>query len=116
MVEKLDPMAPAGILCGLLAGMVGLQAGLVLAVLGQGVGSVLGGCSWIGISLPIHLQPWALVNQPVLGFAHRGEALGYWFGSLLLPLVVALGLPAMLRRPRTLTAHLLVVHTAWGIG
>jgi len=114
MLRKLDPMAPAGVLCGWLAAVVGLQSGLFIAVGGQVVGSLIGGCAWIGISTPIHLQAWALVNQPALDFSSQPESLGYWLGSLILALVVGITTVGLLPRPRTLATELWAVQLAWG--
>jgi len=97
-----------------MAAAVGLPLALLFAVGGQALGSMIGGCSWIGVSTPIHLQPWALVNQPTLAFSSRPEALGYWLGSLLVPLVIALATIPLAPRPRTLAAELLTVQIAWG--
>jgi hypothetical protein len=114
MLRKLDPMAPLGVLCGWLAAVVGLQSGLIVAVGGQAVGSLIGGCGWIGFSTPIHLQAWALVNQPSLDFASQPGSLGYWLGSLILALAVGVTTVGFVPRPRTLATELWAVQLAWG--
>jgi hypothetical protein len=86
---------------------------VVIAVLGQGIGAVLGGCSWIGVTLPLHRQPWALVNQPSMAFSAQAVALGYWLGSTALPLLVAAVGPKLLPRFRSLAGELLAVHICW---
>ncbi len=52
-----------------LAASVALPFALIGASLGQGLGALIGGCHWIGVTLPLDRQVWALVNQPVLNFA-----------------------------------------------
>jgi hypothetical protein len=90
-----------------------MAATLVLAAAGQGVGAVLGGCRWIGISLPLDRQVWALVNQPALNFASEPRALGYWLTSLVVPLLIGVGAVSLLPRARSIAAELAVVHGAW---
>jgi hypothetical protein len=114
MQRQLDPMAAGGVVCGVLAAVVGLASGLVAAVVGQAAGSLAGGCGWIGAALPIHRQVWALVNQPTLDFASRPEALGYWLGSLVLPLLIAVGTVPLLPRRKTLSGELLAIQISWG--
>jgi hypothetical protein len=109
-----DVMAPKGLLFGLLAAIVALPAALLAAVSGQAIASLLGGCGWIGISTPVDRQVWALVNQPALNFASLPRGLGYWLGSLLLPLMIAAVLVHFLPRSRSLAAELVVLHLAWG--
>ena len=86
---------------------------LVIAAVGQGLGAMAGGCQWIGVSLPLGRQVWALVNQPVINFSSQSSAIGYWLGSLILPLIIASGIIPLLPRARTLLAELSVVHIAW---
>jgi hypothetical protein len=86
---------------------------LLVAVVGQGVGAFLGGCRWIGASVPLGHQVWALVNQPSLSFADQDRALGYWLGSVLLPLIVALTIIHLGARPKSLSAELLALQLAW---
>ncbi len=113
MDQARDALAPKAVLASWLAAAAACPAALAIAAVGQGVGGWLGGCGWIGVALPPHLQTWALVNQPNLAFAARPNAIGYWLGSLLLPaLVAALAVPAV-PRPRTVAAELLVLQVAW---
>jgi hypothetical protein len=107
-------MAPRGLLLGGLAAILAFPAALLGATLGQGLGALLGGCGWIGASTPIHRQVWALVNQPALNFASLPRGLGYWLGSLALPLLISYGLVHLLPRGRSLAAELVVLHVAWG--
>jgi hypothetical protein len=109
-----DVMAPKGLLFGLLAATLALPGAVLAAVSGQAIGSLLGGCGWIGISTPLDRQVWALVNQPSLNFASLPRGLGYWLGSLLLPLVICYCAVHLLPRSRTLAAELTVLHLAWG--
>lgn len=96
-----------------LAAAVSAPAVLVLAVIGQGIGSYLAGCHWIGVSTPIGRQVWALVNQPNLAFASEDRALWYWLGSFLVPLAVAGLIVHLTPGTRTLASELLAIHTAW---
>ncbi len=106
--------APSTVLLGWLSAAVAVPSALLAAAVGQGLGAVAGGCQWIGISLPMGRPVWALVNQPALDFASRPTALGYWLGSLLLPLVGALGVLAAVARPRSVAGALIAVELAWG--
>jgi hypothetical protein len=114
MVRKLDITALSGLLYGWLAGVVALTTALLSAVIGQALGAAAGGCTWIGASLPVDRQVWALVNQPVLNFASQPRAIGYWLGSLVVPAVFAVGVIHVIPRARTLASELLAVHVAWG--
>jgi hypothetical protein len=108
-----DPMTPTGLLASWLAAAVAVPLALFVAAAGQGLGALFAGCRWIGLSVPWVRQPWALVNQPVVNFAALPEATGYWLGSLVAPLAVAvLAIPLSLRL-RSLTSQLLVVQCAW---
>ena len=114
MVRSLDITAPSGILFGWLSAALGLSSGLLIAVTGQGLGALMGGCGWIGLSTPLGRQVWALVNQPALNFASEPRAVGYWLGSLVLPLLAGVAVLHLLPRARTLAAELIAVHLAWG--
>ncbi|MCK5379523.1 MAG: hypothetical protein KAJ78_08960, partial [Acidobacteria bacterium] len=71
------------------------------------------GCRWIGVTLPLHRQTWALVNQPSLAFSTDGSAAGYWLGGIAACLIVAaLSLP-LAPRPRGLTSELVAVQISW---
>ncbi len=95
------------------AALWAFPAALVLAVVGQAAGAVLGGCSWIGATLPLHRQVWALVNEPTVAFAGLSRATGYWLGSLVLPALVAGLAVALVPRRRTVAAELTVTQLAW---
>jgi len=114
MHSDLDLMTPRVLGISWLVAATALPLALVTAMVGQGLGALAGGCGWIGLSLPIDRQVWALVNQPVLNFASRPVAAGYWLGSLILPLAVAATLVPFLPRARSLIAELAVVQVAWG--
>ena len=88
---------------------------LLGAVIGQAAGAVIGGCHWIGFTVPLDRQPWALVNQPVLNFSSLPGASGYWLGSMLLPLLVGAGVIGFLPRARSLVAELGSVQLAWAM-
>lgn len=79
----------------------------------QGVGVVVVGGEWIGLSAPWGAQPWALVNQPSVGFAATWDSLlGYWLPPLLLPFLLALLLPPFMPSGRGWVSELLVYHGA----
>lgn len=108
-----EPMAPMGLLASWLAALTALPLTLFVAAAGQGLGALLAGGGWIGISVPWDRQPWALVNQPVLNFASLPSAGGYWLGSWIAPLLVAaLAIPLSLRL-KTLAAQLIVIQWAF---
>jgi hypothetical protein len=96
-----------------LAALVALPGGLLIAVIGQGLGAVLGGCHWIGISTPVDHQVWAVVNQPTINFASMPAATGYWMGSLLLPVVATVALLALRPRQPSMVHHLAVIQGSW---
>lgn len=108
-----DVLSLPALTCAALAAALAVPLTLLLAALGQGVGSWLGGCEWIGLSVPLDRPVWALVNQPELSFGARRAAFGYWLGSLLLPaLVGGLSLPFVPRR-RSVAAELFMVQLSW---
>jgi hypothetical protein len=92
-----------------------LPFALTSAALGQGLGAVVGGCHWIGVSLPLDRQVWALVNQPVLNFASLPSASGYWLGSVLLPLAVAITILGFLPQARSWVTQLSCIQIAWAL-
>ncbi len=107
-----DLFSPLALVCGWVAAATAIPGALLIAAVGQGIGSTISGCSWIGLSLPPHRQVWALVNQPTLSFSSTMGASGYWLGSLILPLLVALVLPS-LARGFGIPGQLYFVHIAW---
>lgn len=113
MRREVDIMDAKGLLFGLLAAVAAFPGALLVAVAGQGIGALLGGCGWIGVSTAVDRQVWALVNQPTLAFASEPRSIGYWSGSLALPLLVAVAAIALLPRPRSLAAELIVLQLAW---
>ncbi len=96
-----------------LAATTALGSALILAVVGQGVGAMTGGCGWVGATIPLNRQVWALVNQPTLNFSSQPGASGYWLGSLVLPLFAALLLLTLRPRRPTLVGQLMVVQMVW---
>jgi len=98
-----------------LAASVALPSALIGAAFGQGIGASIGGCQWIGVTLPLDRQVWALVNQPVLNFASLPRASGYWLGSILVPLLVALTIIGFLPQARSWVAQLGSVQIAWAM-
>lgn len=113
VTSKVDVLSVGGVLASWVGAVAGAAFALLLAALGQGLGAVFGGCRFIGVSLAPHRQVWALVNQPTLDFAIRPAALGYWLGSLLLPLLFAALAVALLPRFGGLVSELAVVQWAW---
>jgi len=98
-----------------LAASAAFPLSLVGAAFGQAIGALAGGCGWIGVALPVDRQIWALVNQPVLNFASLPSAGGYWLGSTLLPLAVAVTIISFLPRARSFVIELTVVQIAWAM-
>lgn len=88
-------------------------AALLATVIGQGLGSLPGGCRWIGITMAVDHQPWALLNQPNLAYSGRPIALGYWFGGIILCLLIGLLAVRLLPRPRKLGWELFTLQLAW---
>ncbi len=113
MRRDLDLLRPRAVTLSLLLAAGAYPLALVIAAGGQGLGALAGGCRWIGLSLPLDRQVWALVVEPGLRFASLPRAWPYWLGSLLLPAAVAaLALPLVPRR-RSLAAELAVLQVAW---
>ena len=106
--------APSVIAISWTAAIAAFPLALVVAVLGQGAGAMVGGCHWIGVSLPLDREVWALVNQPVLNFASLPSAGGYWLASLVVPLMVAAFVIPLLPRAQSLIIEISVVQVAWG--
>jgi hypothetical protein len=105
--------APSVIAVSWLAASAAFPIALLSAAFGQGLGAVVGGCHWFGICVPVDRQPWALVNQPAINFASLPIAGGYWLGSMLIPLLVAITIVPLVPRASSLIAELTVVQTAW---
>ena len=106
--------APSVVAISWTAAIAAFPLALVLAVLGQGLGALVGGCQWIGASLPLDRQVWALVNQPVLNFASLPSAGGYWLGSLMVPLIVAALVIPLFLRSNSMIVEVSVIQLAWG--
>ncbi len=106
--------APSVVAISWIAAIAAFPLALVVATLGQGVGAMVGGCHWIGVSLPLDREVWALVNQPVLNFASLPTAGGYWLGSLIGPLMVAALVIPLLPRAQSLIVEISVIQVAWG--
>ena len=107
--------SPPVIAVSWLAASVALPFALIGAVFGQGLGALIGGCHWIGVTLPLDRQIWALVNQPVLNFASLPRAGGYWLGSILLPVVVAITIIGFLPQARSWVTQLSCIQIAWAM-
>lgn len=108
-----DPLTPRAVLGGWLGAALAAPSALLLVVLGQGLGAVVGGCRWIGVASCWTRTPWALVNQPRLDFAASPAALGYWFGGAGMALLAALATVPLVRRPSRLATELLAIQVAW---
>lgn len=78
----------------------------------QGLATAAAGGQFIGLSLPTWTQPWALVNEPTVGFAATRTALwAYWLPPFLAAFLLALVLP-QLPPGTSLSRHLLLSHLA----
>ncbi|MCG6962164.1 MAG: hypothetical protein LJE95_02730 [Acidobacteria bacterium] len=113
MRPEVNPLSPPTLLVSWLAAAASLPAALAVAVFGQALGAMVGGCSWIGVALPLGRPVWALVNEPSLHFASLGAASGYWLGSTALSLIAALATIPVTPRPRTVAAEIAVLQFAW---
>ncbi|MFN3414024.1 MAG: hypothetical protein ACK42L_08200 [Thermoanaerobaculum sp.] len=86
---------PALLTSWLLAACAWVLVWWVLPVI-QGLGTAAAGGQFIGLSLPTWTQPWALVNEPSLGFAATRTALwAYWLSPFLAAFLLALVLPQL---------------------
>jgi hypothetical protein len=110
---RVDARSLPAVLFSWLAGVLAIPLSLLIAVIGQGAGAYLGDCGWIGLSLPLDRQVWALVNQPVMNFASTAAAVPYWLGSLILPLMLAATLVPFIPRARSLAGELFMVQLAF---
>lgn len=108
-----DPLAVSAVFTSWIWAVAAITIILVATTVGQAFGALLGGCGWIGVSLPLHRPAWALVDQPTLDFARRTAAIGYWFGAVGTAAVIAGLAVAVVPRPRTVAAELATVQTAW---
>lgn len=85
----------------------------LVPVLAQGAAVATVGGQWIGLAVPFASQPWALVNEPTVGFAATHAALwAYWLAPLLAPIPFALLLPLLVPAGRSWLGELLVFHFA----
>jgi hypothetical protein len=113
MTEERNLLAFKVVLLSWVTAAAALPEALLIAVVGQGIGAVVGGGAWIGISVPLDRQVWALVNEPGAAFASQTAAVGYWLGSTVLPLIVALCAVPMFPRARSVAAELAMLHLSW---
>ena len=110
-----DLLSPRILVFSWLVAAAAAPAAILTAVVGQGLGAMVGGCTWIGLSTPLHRQAWALVNQPTLAFAASSEAAGYWLGSVVVPLAAILVVPVAVRRPHRLALDLAATQWTWAL-
>lgn len=86
---------------------------LVALPAAQGLGVAVVGGEWIGLAAPWGAQPWALVNQPGVGFAATRAALwGYWLPPWLLAALLALLLPPFVPSGKGWASELALFHLA----
>ncbi len=113
MSSRPNPNSPPAILGSWLAALSAGIFTLGLLAGGQGVGALLGGCKWIGVTVPLYRQTWALVNQPSLAFASHVDALGYWLGGSAACLLGATLVLPLVPRPRGLASELMAIQISW---
>ena len=113
MSSRPNPNSPPAILASWLAAAGAGIFALGLLVGGQGLGALLGGCRWIGVTLPLNRQTWALVNQPSLAFASHVDALGYWLGGSAACLLGATLVIPLVPRPRGLASEFMAIQISW---
>lgn len=83
-----------------------------LLPLAQGLATAMAGGQFIGVSVPTWAQPWALVNEPSVGFAATRTALwAYWLPPFALAVLGALLLPQF-PAGVSLARHLFLNHLA----
>ncbi len=115
MDHRIDILRPRCILFSWLCAAASFSAALVIAAFGQGLGGIIGGCEWIGMSVPLNRQVWALMNQPSINFADTAAAHGYWLGSLIVPFVIVVVLMFGVRRARSVAYEILAVQLSWAL-
>jgi hypothetical protein len=96
-----------------LASAVATAGTLWLVAIAQGLVVLWSGGQFIGVSLPPHLQPWALVNQPALNFASTPAGLAHFAVGAVVCLLIAVMAPAIIPRPSTMAAELGMIQMAW---
>lgn len=111
-----NPVDPPGIVTGWLMAVPAFAAVFTAVAVAQGLAVVLSGGAWIGLSLPPHLQPWALVNVPVIDFATTSGGLAYWLAGPVVCLVLAVMVPGFVPRPSSMAAELAALQVAWTAG
>ena len=95
-----NPLSGRVILLSWAVALAAWPVAWLLVAVAQGVGVLAAGGGWIGVAVPWGAQPWGLVNEPDIAFAARGAALwSYWLPPLVLPLLLALGLPLLVSTP-----------------
>lgn len=78
----------------------------------QGLATAAAGGQFIGLSLPTWTQPWALVNEPSVGFAATRAALwAYWLAPFLAAAILAAAAP-QLPAGASLARHLFFAHAS----
>lgn len=110
-----NPLSPKVVLLSLGVALVAWPLVWLLLAAVQGVGVMLAGGGFIGVSLPLGQYPWALVNQPEINFASTRAGLwGYWLPSVLVAAVLGAGLPVLAPSPRRWGGELFLLHLAFG--
>lgn len=116
------PLTPAVVIASWADALLLWPLAWLVPLVAQGLGVVLVGGSWIGVSAPLGVQPWALVNEPGVGFAATRAALfGYWLAPFLGVAAVALVLTLLLSGGRSWHGemglfHLATAATVLGLG
>jgi len=95
-----NPLSGRVILLSWAVALAAWPVAWLLIAVAQGVGVLAAGGGWIGVAVPWGAQPWGLVNEPDIAFAARDAALwSYWLPPLVLPPLLALGLPVLVSTP-----------------
>lgn len=111
------PLAPRVLLASLAVSLIAWPLVWLLLAAAQGIGVILGGGEFIGISVPWGQHPWALVNQPSVAYSSSRAALwGYWLPSMLLAVVLAGLLPILALSTRRWGGELFAHHIAFAAG
>ncbi|MEW6337121.1 MAG: hypothetical protein ACOY3Y_16040 [Acidobacteriota bacterium] len=105
----MHPLSPRVVVLSWAAAGLAWPLVWLLLTVSQGLGVIATGGEWIGVALPWGQHPWALVNQPNVGYAATRAAFwGYWLTPLLGAAILSLAVPLGVSASRSWLAELLV--------
>jgi len=110
---RLNPLSPRVLVLSWAVALIAWPLAWLLLAVAQGLGTVVAGGGWIGVSVPLGLHPWGLVNEPSIAFAGTRAALFlYWLVPPLAVLAVAVLLPTVVPVPPSWLSEVGVVQLA----